>query len=190
MIRFEIFDKEYDNLITLESQNGCDDGIYSCANNILNNGYGYSRGAELFWRYDQTSDGIGQDFWIAYSYLDSKRKFKQFSNEVIPSFASNHKLTFIYKNGFKLSDDSGFNTSLAITATSGFPYYDIWNEQQYESKPYLSFDIGGSYLPNIDNGFMVIFFNISNPFGYRNSFGYEYVDFDGSEIKEEKLLLV
>ena len=33
---------------------------------------------------------------------------------------------------------------------------------------------------------MVIFFNISNPFGYRNSFGYEYVDFDGSEIKEEK----
>ena len=39
MIRFEIFDKEYDNLITLESQNGCDDGIYSCANNILNNGY-------------------------------------------------------------------------------------------------------------------------------------------------------
>ena len=58
MIRFEIFDKEYDNLITLESQNGCDDGIYSCANNILNNGYGYSRGAEFFWRYDQTSDGI------------------------------------------------------------------------------------------------------------------------------------
>ena len=187
IIRFEIFDKEYDNLITLESQNGCDDGIYSCVNNILNNGYGYSRGAELFWRFDQTSDGIGQDFWIAYSYLDSKRKFKQFSNEVIPSFASNHKLTFIYKNGFKLSDDSGFNTSLAITATSGFPYYDIWNEQQYESKPYLSFDIGGSYLPNIDNGFLVIFFNLSNPFGYRNSFGYEYVDFDGSEIKEEKL---
>ena len=48
MIRLEIFDKEYDNLITLESQNGCDDGIYSCTNNILNNGYGYSRGAELF----------------------------------------------------------------------------------------------------------------------------------------------
>ena len=186
MIRFEIFDKKYDNLITLESQNGCDDSSNLCIYNLLNDGYGFSRGAELFWRYDQTSDGLGQDFWIAYSYLDSKRKFKQFSNEVIPSFASNHKLTFIYKNAFKLANGAGFNSSLAITATSGFPYYDIWNEQQYESKPYLSFDIGGSYLPNIDNGFMVIFFNISNPFGYRNSFGYEYVDPFGLEIEDGK----
>tara|TARA_Y100001970_G_scaffold293664_1_gene442110 strand:+ start:5301 stop:7553 length:2253 start_codon:yes stop_codon:yes gene_type:complete len=179
MIRLELFDKQYDNLILLESENCI--GEY-CINDLNNEGYGYSKGAELFWRYDQTLDGIGQDIWIAYSYLDSKRKFKQYNDEIIPSFASNHKLTFIYKNGFKLSNDAGFNTSLAITATSGYPYYDNWNNIQYESKPYLSFDIGGSYLPNIDNGFMVIFFNISNPFGYRNSYGYNYIDYDMSQL--------
>ena len=29
---------------------------------------------------------------------------------------------------------------------------------------------------------MVVFFNISNPFGYRNSFGYNFVDFDSTEL--------
>jgi len=99
-------------------------------------------------------------------------------------------LTFIYKNGFKLSNGARFNANLALTATSGYPYYDIWNNVQYESDPYLSFDIGGSYLPDIEDGFMVIFFNISNPFGHRNSFGYRYVDYDNiSELNppEEKL---
>ena len=188
-LRFEIFDKQYSNLITLHSQDECDVNESFCVNYLSNDGYGYSRGAELFWRYDQTSDGIGQDIWIAYSYLDSKRKFKQYSDAIIPSFASNHKLTFIYKNGLKLSNGAGFNSSLAITATTGYPYYDTWNNIPYESKPYLSFDIGGSYLPNIDNGFMVIFFNISNPFGYRNSFGYNYKAYDMSQLDppEEKL---
>ncbi|MAZ61576.1 MAG: hypothetical protein CMG50_05320, partial [Candidatus Marinimicrobia bacterium] len=177
-IRFEIFNKKYENLVV---SNSIDiDCVNGCKNNLSNEGFGYSRGAELFWRSNQTIDGIGKDIWIAYSYLDSKRKFKQFSNEIIPSFASNHKLTFIYKNAFKLKNGDGFNTSLAITGTSGYPYYDPFNNEQFESDPYLSFDIGGSYLPQVDDGFMVVFFNISNPFGYRNSFGYNFVDFDST----------
>ena len=186
-IRFEIFNKKYENLVV---SNSIDiDCVNGCKNNLSNEGFGYSRGAELFWRSNQTIDGIGKDIWIAYSYLDSKRKFKQFSNEIIPSFASNHKLTFIYKNAFKLKNGDGFNTSLAITGTSGYPYYDPFNNEQFESDPYLSFDIGGSYLPQVDDGFMVVFFNISNPFGYRNSFGYNFVDFDSTPLipEEEKL---
>ena len=60
---------------------------------------------------------------------------------------------------------------------------------QQESDPYLSFDIGGSYLPDIDDGFMVIFFNISNPFGYRNSYGFNYVNYDTTLLDppDEKL---
>ena len=185
-IRFEVFNKKYENLVMSHELN-C--GLDVCKNTLSNDGSGYSRGAEIFWRSDQTSDGIGQDIWIAYSYLDSKRKYKQYSNEIIPSFASNHKLTFIYKNAFKLSNGDGFNTSLALTGTSGYPYYNPITNQQFESDPYFSFDIGGSYLPQIDDGFMVVFFNISNPFGYRNSFGYNYIDFDLTELDppEEKL---
>ena len=178
-LRLEVFEKRYEDLILLESNN-----------TLSNDGNGYSKGFEMFWRNDLSKDGIGQDIWIAYSYLDSKRKFKEYSLEIIPSFASNHKLTFVYKNTFKLKDEkSRFSSNMAITATSGFPYYDRFNEIQYESKPYLSFDIGGSYLPDVEDGFLVVFFNISNPFGYRNSFGYEYVGYDTLplDIPEEKL---
>jgi hypothetical protein len=184
-LRFEVFKKNYENLILLDQTVN--------VNNLTNEGYGFSKGAELFWRLDQTKDGVGKDIWIAYSYLDSKRKFKQYDSEIIPSFASNHKLTFIYKHGVKLKNGAGFNSSLALTATTGYPYYDPYYDslegKQYESDPYLSFDIGGSYLPEIDDGFMVIFFNLSNPLGYRNSFGYNYIDYDGTPLvpEEEKL---
>ena len=103
-------------------------------------------------------------FWNIRPETGSPNPQQYYENEIIPSFASEHKFTFVYKNTFDLKNDKGrFNTSLAMTATSGFPYYDPYNNIQYESKPYLSFDIGGSYLPNIKDGFMVIFFNISTP---------------------------
>lgn len=186
-IRIEIFDKEYNDLVLLDPAE-CTSDV--CTNTLTNKGYGYSRGLEVFWRNNQSKDGLGQDIWVAYSYLDSKRKFKNYNIEVIPSFASNHKLTFVYKNTFRLRDEkSRFSSNMAITATSGFPYYDSFNNIQYESKPYLSFDIGGSYLPDVEDGFLVVFFNISNPFGYRNSYGYNYIDYNTLMLDppEEKL---
>ena len=188
-LRLEIFEKKYNNLITLVPiLETCNNEGLLCQHSLSNDGDGFSRGAEVFWRSNQVKDGLGKDIWVAYSYLDSKRKFKQYyENEIIPSFASEHKFTFVYKNTFDLKNDRGrFNTSLAMTATSGFPYYDPYNNIQYESKPYLSFDIGGSYLPEIDNGFLVVFFNISNPFGYRNNYGLEYTGYDMSSLDEPK----
>ena len=187
-LRLEAFNKEYDDLIIIP-ENPMDDIIYS-PNILSNSGDGYSRGFEMFWRNDQSRDGEGKDIWVAYSYLDSKRTFKHYYPEkIIPSFASNHKLTFIYKETFTLKNEDRFNASLAMTATTGFPYYDPYDEKQFESKPYLSFDVGGSYLPKVEDGFMVIFFNISNPFGYRNSFGYNYTGYDNAALiePEEKL---
>jgi len=188
-LRLEVFEKKYNNLITLVPIiETCNNEGFLCQYSLSNDGDGYSRGAEVFWRSNQVKDGLGEDIWIAYSYLDSKRKFKQYyENDIIPSFASKHKFTFVYKNTFDLKNDKGrFNTSLAMTATSGFPYYDPYNNIQYEAKPYLSFDIGGSYLPEIDDGFLVIFFNISNPFGYRNNYGLEYIGYDMLSLDEPK----
>ena len=178
-LRLEAFDKEYIDLITLHAEENCNDNI--CQNYLLNQGSGYSKGFEMFWRYDQKDNqGIGHDIWLTYSFLDSKRIFKEyFPNEIRPSFASEHKFTFAYNKTFYLKDEkSRFSSSVAITATSGFPYYDIYNNIQEVSTPYFSLDFGGSYLPDIKNGFLVLFFNISNPFGYRNSFGYQYTGYD------------
>ena len=188
-LRIELFKKTYTNLITKEViPNTCFNETNVCQYSLSNNGLGYSKGVELFWRSNQVKDGLGKDIWIAYSFLDSKRKYKQYyDNQIRPSFASEHKITFVYKNTFDLKKQKGrFNTSLAMTATSGFPYYDPYDNTQYTSKPYLSFDIGGSYLPEIDDGFLVVFFNISNPFGYRNNYGLEYVGYDLQQLENPK----
>ena len=186
-LRLEIFNKDYENLIMLDTEE-CNTEI--CKHSLSNDGEGYSKGFEMFWRNDQSRDGVGEDIWVAYSYLDSKRRFKEYTTEIIPNFASKHKLTFVYKNTFKLKDEnSRFSSNMAVTATSGFPYYDKFNNVQYVSKPYLSFDLGGSYLPDIKDGFVVVFFNISNPFGYRNSYGFNYVNYDTTLLDppDEKL---
>ena len=188
-LRIELFKKTYNDLIIKDViPNTCLNDQDICQYSLSNNGFGYSKGIELFWRSNQVKDGLGSDIWIAYSFLDSKRKFKQYyDNPIRPSFASEHKITFVYKNTFDLKKQKGrFNTSMAMTATSGFPYYDPYNNIQYTSKPYLSFDIGGSYLPEIDDGFLVVFFNISNPFGYRNNYGLEYVGYDLGQLENPK----
>ena len=188
-LRIELFNKDYTNLITkVILPDSCPDVDDVCQYSLSNDGGGHSKGFELFWRSNQVKDGLGKDIWIAYSFLDSKRKYKQyFEDQIRPSFASEHKITFVYKNTFDLKKQNGrFNTSLAMTATSGFPYYDPYNNVEYTSKPYLSFDIGGSYLPEIDDGFLVVFFNISNPFGYRNNYGLEYVGYDLQALENPK----
>ena len=188
-LRIELFQKKYSNLIIKnEIQDSCSSNQNICQYSLSNDGFGYSKGIEFFWRSNQVKDGLGTDIWIAYSFLDSKRKFKQYyDSQIRPSFASEHKITFVYKNTFDLKKQKGrFNTSLAMTATSGFPYYDPYNNVQFTSKPYLSFDIGGSYLPEIDDGFLVVFFNISNPLGYRNNYGLEYVGYDLEQLENPK----
>ena len=125
---------------------------------------------------------------MTYSYLDSKRSFKEYLDTIRPSFASEHKVTFSYNNTFNINEtENRLSASLALTGTSGFPYYDPFDKVQYTSTPYFSLDIGGSYLPDMkDKGFLVLFFNISNPLGYRNSFGYNYIAEDYSKLDEPK----
>ena len=125
--RFVLFESNATYSWTLYVEN------YVCPNTLLNTGKGYSRGFEMFWRYDKkNNEGVGQDIFFTYSYLDSKRIFKEYLVEIIPSFASENKITFSYNNTFYLKDDkSRLSGSLALTGTSGFPYYDPYNNIQY-----------------------------------------------------------
>jgi hypothetical protein len=40
---------------------------------LTNNGNGYAKGIELFWRDNETLKGV--DYWISYSFLDTKRNY-------------------------------------------------------------------------------------------------------------------
>ena len=68
IFRAEAFYKDYDNLIKY------DDEFTDFDTNFSNDGYGFAKGIDLFWRDNKSIKNT--DYWISYSYLDSKRDFK------------------------------------------------------------------------------------------------------------------
>jgi CarboxypepD_reg-like domain/TonB dependent receptor len=145
--------------------------------NILNNdGYGYAQGFDLFWR-DRKTIKRG-DYWISYSYLDTKRKFRDYPVLAQPSFAATHTFNIVYKEYIPK-----IQTQIAATYTyaSGRTYRNP-NATEFLSnytKDYHNFSVNASYLTSIKNHFTIVFLSMGNVFGIKNEFGYEYSN-DGS----------
>jgi len=70
--RIEAYYKDYKNLVKYDSLYLADPGSYN------NSGNGYAKGIDVFWR-DNSHGNI--DYWISYSYLDTKRNYKGFPVE-------------------------------------------------------------------------------------------------------------
>ena len=45
------------------------------------------KGVELFWRDKKSLKNI--DYWVSYSYLDSKRDYLNYTESLFPNFAQN-----------------------------------------------------------------------------------------------------
>ncbi|MEO8772096.1 MAG: TonB-dependent receptor [Ferruginibacter sp.] len=173
--RTELFYKKYSNLFKTASVQNID-----VLNN--NNGYGYARGVELFWRDKKTVKNL--DYWISYSYLDTKRDFLNFPNEMEPNFAATHTASLVLKK-FVVPWKTGFNAS--YTFASGRPYYQI-KYDDVNNKYYLN-DLGRTinynalsfslnYLPNLGKkkakAFTVLVLSVSNVLGQKQVYGYNY----------------
>ncbi len=167
--RVEAYFKQYDNLVkevALAPSSGLD-SLYT------NFGNGYAKGFDIFWRDKQTLK-YG-DYWISYSYLDTKRDYHNFPITTTPSFAAKHTLSVVYKYFFpKLNLQAGFTYAY----NSGRPYYNP-NRPPSEflsdyTKPYQNLSLNGSYLTSIHKNFTVIVFSITNVLGIENVFNYRY----------------
>lgn len=88
-IRVELY---YKDLVKL---NG---GEFYLASSYNNNGSGYAKGLDLLWRDKKTIKN--GDYWVSYSYLDTKRNYRTFPEEAVPNFASKHNLSGVYKHWF------------------------------------------------------------------------------------------
>ena len=174
--RTELFYKKYNNLYkTATNSNGRD--VASS-----NSGTGDAKGFELFWRDKKTLKFL--DYWVSYSYLDTKRNFLNYPGEITPSFAAKHTASLVLKT-FLLKLKTGFNAS--YTYASGRPYYRIaYNNTstKYEitdagtTKNYNNLGFSVNYLPNLGKKnpkmFSVIVLSISNVPGFDQVFSYNY----------------
>lgn len=172
--RTEVFYKEYNNLYKTSTAYG-----RQLVEN--NNGYGYAKGVEIFWRDKRTVKNF--DYWISYSYLDTKRDFLQYPTAITPSFAAKHTASLVMKK-FVTGLKSMFNASYSYA--SGRPYYHLMKDNggktiiadQGKTKSFNNLSISVNYLPNIAktgaNKFTVFVFSINNVLGSNNVFGYNY----------------
>ncbi|MCX6352100.1 MAG: TonB-dependent receptor [Bacteroidetes bacterium] len=175
--RIEAYYKQYDNFITFNRANYLVD-----TNTIISNsGNGYARGIDVFWRDKKTFKNV--DYWVSYSYLDTKRKYRDYPMLLEPTFATPHTVSVVYKQFF-----TAINTSLSLTYTfaTGRPYYYFQLPPTYPHETilgrtysYNNLSLGASYLTKIKGNFTVIFASLNNILGFDNVYGYRYA-FDGN----------
>ncbi|MFP3596531.1 TonB-dependent receptor [Chryseobacterium sp. SIMBA_029] len=179
-LRLEAFYKKYDQLvktINITPDVSQNQQIQSAFNN---DGYGYAKGLELFWRDKKTFDNI--DYWISYSFLDSKRDFMNYPVSLKPNFASAHTLSAVAK---RFIPEWKLGVNLSYTYSKGRPYYDILTQNttniiRHEGslKDYNALNISFNYLPNLgkkdSKSFTVFVLSISNVLGAKNVYGYNF----------------
>lgn len=173
--RLEAFYKKYNELVKTYA-NG------SAIDSFSNGGFGDAKGIELFWRDRKTIKNL--DYWISYSYLDTKRDYLNFPYAIQPNFAANHTANLVVKK-FVTKLKTQFNGS--YTFATGRPYYNIRLDDrshkfviadQGKTIPYHSMSFSVNYLPSIgkqnSKRFTVFVFSVNNVLGTNQVFGYNY----------------
>lgn len=173
-LRVEGYYKKYDNLVR-EYPNVT--GYYDAnprrfpTGKTDNTGYGFAQGIDLFLRDGKTIKN--GDFWLNYSYCDSKRLFANYLSEAQPTFVSNHNLNVVYKHFIA---KPMMTVSATYSFTSGRPYYNPNNPQFLaERTPNVhNTSLWINYLTNIKGNFMVVYFSVDNILGRPNVYNYQY----------------
>jgi vitamin B12 transporter len=171
--RAEVFYKKYHHLVKTGM------GV-SGETALNNNGYGDAKGIEFFWRDKKTIKNL--DYWISYSYLDTKRDFLNFPYAIAPNFAAKHTSSLVVK---KFIQSWKMNLNGAYNFASGRPYYNIgFDGSNYKFNDrgtipsYHNVSFAINYLPFIGKkdpkSFAVYVFQVSNIFNIKQTYGYQY----------------
>ncbi|MDE3214160.1 MAG: TonB-dependent receptor, partial [Bacteroidota bacterium] len=174
--RTEIFYKKYKDLFKT-GMSGF--GTFQAINN---NGFGDARGVEFFWRDKKTIPNL--DYWVSYSYLDTKRDFLNYPFAIQPSFATRHTASLVLKK-FVTPIKTQFNAS--YTFATGRPYYDLAYDStghsfslrnQGTTRDYNDLSLSINFLPSVGKthakGFIVYILSLTNVLGARNVYTYNF----------------
>jgi hypothetical protein len=160
--RAEAYYKDYSNLVKYDTPSIQYNSVFN------NNGSGYAKGLDLFWRDGKSIKNL--EYWVSYSYIDTERDYKNFSAQVTPNFVADHSLSIVTKywiNDWK--SQIGFTNSYS----SGRPYNNP-NETKFmngKTKSYNSLSFNWAYLLTSQK---ILYFSVSNILGSQNVYGYDY----------------
>ena len=165
IFRIEAYYKKYSGLVKYDS-------LYAIAAETYNNkGSGYARGVDLFYRDSETIKN--GDFWISYSFIDSKRNYRDYSFSHPPFFISKHNLSVVYKHYISKSDtyiSAGYEYSSGRTYIN--PNLSLTELQN--TKSYNNLSVSVFQFTRVFGKFTMLFAQVSNILGNENIFGYRY----------------
>ncbi|MDO4165155.1 MAG: TonB-dependent receptor plug domain-containing protein [Bacteroides sp.] len=157
----ELYYKDYDRLALEET--AADTGTSF----LTSNGYGHSKGIDLFFRDRATFKNL--EYQFSYTYNISKRKYQEYAELTTPQYATRHNASVVLKYTLPR-----LHTIVSVTNSfsSGRPYHNpalpgLMND---EVKPYNSLDLGLTYLPSKK---VIIHASATNVLCRRNEYGME-----------------
>jgi hypothetical protein len=164
IFRLEAYYKDYKSLVKFDTQRAGFDSDFN------NNGAGYAKGFDIFWRQNQKIKNT--DYWVSYSYLDTERDYRNYPETARPNFASQHNLSVVAKQWVpSLKSQIGFSYNFASGRTYTNP-----NEAGFlnsQTKNFNSLSLDWAYL--IDQQ-KILYISATNVLGTSNVFGYNYKD--------------
>ena len=137
--------------------------------NLNNDGFGYAGGVDVFWRDQKSIKGF--DYWLTYSYIDTKRKYQYYPEAARPWFISDHTFSVVGKYWI-----NKINTQLgaSYTAASGRPYNDPksvdFNGER--TKMYSDLSLNLSHIFYIGDQYSVLYCSVNNVLGSDNILSY------------------
>lgn len=162
IFRAEAYRKQYDKLVTFDTQFAQFDSNYS------NNGEGFAQGIDFFWRDNESIKNI--DYWISYSLLDTKRFYENYPTKATPSFANTHNASVVakywvedWKSQLGFSYQYGSGRTYTNPNSSGF--------LQEKTKDYNNLSFNWAYLLDQQK---ILYFSVNNVFAFNNVNGYQY----------------
>ncbi len=165
IFRVEVYRKWYNNLVKYTSEYNPDYDAY------CNSGNGFAQGMDLFFRDSKSVKNL--DYWLSYSYINTKRDYKDFQNLRIPAFISPHTFSAVAKYFFtKANTYAGVTYMYASPKTGYNPALPFSSGDKTRSYNDLSVNI--TAIRPLFGSYCAFLVNVSNLLGFNNVYGYHY----------------
>ncbi|SEQ58744.1 Outer membrane cobalamin receptor protein [Hyunsoonleella jejuensis] len=164
IFRAEAYYKSYNNLVKYDGD------FPSFDSNFSNDGSGFARGIDFFWRDSKSIKNL--DYWLSYSFLDTKRNDRNFPERVQPNFANTHNFSAVTKYWI---DDWKSQVGFSYAYASGRTYTNpnkpgFLNEK---TKAFQSLSLNWAYLISPQK---ILYASVNNALGFKNINGYQYAN--------------
>ncbi|MDB0040868.1 TonB-dependent receptor [Algibacter sp.] len=164
LFRAEAYYKTYDNLVKYDTD------FTNFDSNYNNNGSGFARGIDFFWRDSKSIKNF--DYWLSYSFLDTERDYKNYLTKAQPNFVNTHNLSLVGKYWVdKWRSQVGFSYAYASGRTFTNP-----NEAGFlnkKTKAFNSLSLNWAYLISPQK---ILYASVNNVLGFKNINGYQYAN--------------